>query len=339
MTMSPVYSSADHTVCVVGAGAVGSFFGAMLHQAGHRVVLVARPDHVQAIQAHGLELVMASGDTKVLSIPATTDLQAVRSASVVLLCVKSYDTEKLMAEVAPWLQDDAVILSMQNGVDNPACITHALQAAGRTDVLVVPTAVYVAAAMPGSGKVTHHGRGDLVIGPLQSLQATQALDPRLQGVQALFAAAQVPVTISSSVMAELWGKLVVNCAYNAASALSQKPYGQIVAIPEMLELLDTVVQEVVAVAQAEGHDITLMAARQATTRIGQTMAGQRSSTAQDIARSKPTEIDYLNGTVVRRGRALGIPVPANQALYALMKLIEAPPRSSSVSSSSMAASS
>src|SRR6185295_16129845 len=117
-------------------------------------------------------------------------------------------------------------------------------------------------------------------------------------------------------------KLVVNCAYNAMSAITQLPYGKMIEGPGVREVMRDVVEETLAVASASGIKMaTDMLAR--TCRIAEAMPAQFSSTAQDLARGKPTEIDHLNGYVVRRGEALGIATPANRALYALVKLLEA----------------
>lgn len=311
-------------VAVVGAGAVGSFFGGLLAKAGYAVTLIGREAHVRAVTGQGLRITMADGHEHLLTdIQASVDPSHISGARLVLLTVKSYDTELVAEQIAPFLHPQAVVLSMQNGVDNPERLQRVLEARGLNGVLVVPTAVYVATALSEPGHVTHHGRGELVIGPLQAGESGEpSAVERLSEVQSAFAKAGVVVEISESVMAELWGKLVVNCAYNAVSALSQMPYGQIVAVPAMRDLMDAAVREVVAVAQADGIGLTLKAARAATEKIGQTMAGQRSSTAQDVARAKPTEIEHLNGLIVRRGQALGIATPANLALYALIKLLE-----------------
>jgi len=140
---------------------------------------------------------------------------------------------------------------------------------------------------------------------------------------ARFAAAEVPVTLSPDVMAELWRKLMVNCAYNAVSGLAQLPYGAMAAVPAVLELQRAVVREVVAVARAEGVALDLDASLQTMAQLAAAMPAQRSSTAQDMARGKPSEIDHLNGTVLRRGAAHGVATPVNQALHALVKLVEA----------------
>jgi len=177
--------------------------------------------------------------------------------------------------------------------------------------------------MPEPGLVVHHGRGDLVIGPIDARAAQDAaLAQRLQALVDLFASAQVPVRISADVMAELWSKLMVNCAYNAISGIAQAAYGKLAALGEVRELQETVVREVVALARAEGVNLPLEPALEAMRKIAGAMPAQLSSTAQDMARGKPSEIDHLNGFVARRGAALGVATPANQALYALVRLIE-----------------
>ena len=309
-------TSSFRSIAVLGAGAVGGFFGAMLARAGHPVTLIARQAHAQAIERDGLRLQMA-GRIEAIRVPARTDIAAVAGADLVLFCVKSTNTELAAREMAPHLADDALVLSLQNGVENAATIARHVRQ------VVVPAVVYVATAMPEPGLVAHHGRGDLVIGPIDAKAAQDAaLAQRLQALVDLFASAQVPVRISADVMAELWSKLMVNCAYNAISGIAQAAYGKLAALAEVRELQETVVREVVALAEAEGVDLPLEPALDAMRKIAGAMPAQLSSTAQDMARGKPSEIDHLNGFVARRGAALGVATPANQALHALVRLIE-----------------
>ncbi len=303
-------------IAVVGAGAVGGFFGAMLAKAGHRVTLIGRAAHVQAIERDGLQL-HKGGQVEAVRLGASSDLAAVQGADLVLFCVKSTDTAVAARQMAPHLAPDAVVLSLQNGVDNPPVIAQQVPAH-----TVVPTVVYVATAMPEPGVVKHFGRGDLVIGPLNAAAADVAGRARLQAVADLFAGAGVPVRVSPTVMVELWSKLMVNCAYNAISGLAQLPYGRMAALPEVKAVMRTVVHEVVAVAQAEGVDLPLQASLDAMEGIAGAMPAQLSSTAQDMARGKASEIDHLNGYVARRGAELGIATPVNQTLHALVKLVE-----------------
>ena len=300
-------------IAVVGAGAVGSFFGAMLARAGHAVTLIGRPAHVQAIVRDGLSLEMA-GRVEQVRLGASSELAAVRGADLVLFCVKSTDTDTVAAELAPLLEPDALLLSLQNGVDNAGRIRH------HVAQHVIPAVVYVATAMPVPGRVAHYGRGDLVVGAVGP--GSDAMQRALQDLVALFASAGVPVRVSADVMAELWSKLLVNCAFNAISGLAQLPYARLVALEPVRSTQRAVVQELIAVAAADGVQLDLQASLDAVERIAAAMPAQLSSTAQDMARHKPSEIDHLNGFVAARGQALGLPTPVNQALHALVKLVE-----------------
>ena len=301
-------------MAVLGAGAVGCFFGGMLARAGHDVTLIGRPVHVDAFKATGLHFEGLKFDEHV-PVKASTDAGAVRGARLILFCVKSTDTEDAAAQMAPFLDAGALVVNLQNGVDN----TERIQA--RIAQPVIPAVVYVATEMAGPGHLKHHGRGDLVIGDLGGKVPADAL----MRVQQWFETAGVPVAVSDNVAGELWAKLVVNCAYNALSAITQLPYGKMIEGPGIRDVMRDVVEETLAVARASG---VVMAPDllDRTYRIAETMPTQFSSTAQDLARGKPTEIEHLNGFVVRRGAALGVPTPANRALYALVRLLESKPR-------------
>jgi 2-dehydropantoate 2-reductase len=213
--------------------------------------------------------------------------------------------------MAPFLDAGALVVNLQNGVDN----TERIQA--RIAQPVIPAVVYVATEMAGPGHLKHHGRGDLVIGELGGKVPAGALAQ----VQRWFQAAGVPVVVSANVAGELWAKLVVNCAYNALSAISQLPYGKMIEGPGIRDVMRDVVEETLAVARASGVAMAPDMLER-TYRIAEAMPTQFSSTAQDLARGRPTEIEHLNGFVARRGAALGVPTPANRALYALVRLLE-----------------
>ena len=290
---------------VMGAGAVGCYYGGMLARAGHAVTLIARPQHVQAIQRDGLRMETRSFDEHV-KVGASADAAAVEDADVVLFCVKSADTEPAGAQIKPCLKPGALVLCLQNGVDNADRLRTVLPPQQVSAVVV-----YVGCEMAGPGHLKHHGRGELVIEP----------SPIADALAQALAAAGVPTQVSPNVRGALWAKLILNCAHNAISAISQLPYGKTAQGVGIREVMRDVVEECVAVAQAEG--VQLPGDPHASVQnIIDTMPGQYSSTAQDLARGKKTEIDYLNGLVVRRGQALGIATPANRALWALVKLIE-----------------
>jgi 2-dehydropantoate 2-reductase len=303
-------------VAVMGAGAVGCFYGAMLARAGHAVTLIGRPALVQAIERDGLKLEMA-GTAHTVQVGASRDVGAVQGADLVLCCVKSTDTEAAARQMAPHLGAQALLMSLQNGVDNAEVLAR------HVHCRVVPAVVYVAVAMAGSGHVRHFGRGDLAIGALPGGVASSVGEwPTLQAVVDLFASAMVPVRIVADVAVELWAKLLVNCAYNAISGLAQMPYARLAAQPGIVAVQRDIVREVIAVAAASGVALSEAASLEAVAKIAAGMPEQLSSTAQDMARRKPSEIDHLNGTVARRGAELGVPTPVNRALHALVKLVE-----------------
>lgn len=291
-------------VAVMGAGAVGCYYGGMLARAGHEVVLIARPQHVEAITRDGLRLETQTFDERV-QLAASTEASAVQGAKLVLFCVKSTDTESAAALLKPHLERDALVLSLQNGVENAERLREYVPQE------VAAAVVYVASEMAGPGHMKHHGRGELVIEPSSTSEE----------VAHAFVAAGVPTDISDNVRGALWVKLVLNCTYNALSALSQLPYGRIVKGEGVTRVMRDIVDECTAVARAEG--VTLPGdVDAAVRRIAETMPNQFSSTAQDVMRGKRSEIDHLNGLIVRRGDALGVATPANRMLHVLVKLVE-----------------
>ena len=302
-------------IAVMGAGAVGSYYGAVLARAGANVTIVGRAQYVEAIVRNGLVLETAGG-TESISVSATVDPAAVRDARWILFCVKSIDTEAAARAIAPHLMRNAVVLSLQNGVDNVERMRPHI------DNIVIPAVVYVAAAISAPGCVRHSGRGDLIIGQLQQPAARNDVRSELEDIAARFGTAGIPVRISDNVEGELWAKLVMNCAYNAISALVPMNYGRLLATPEARRIMRDVVGEIQKVADAKRIRIPVENLVETVYRLADTMPMATSSTAQDIARGKRTEIDHLNGYIARQGELLGIPTAVNRTLHALVKLLE-----------------
>jgi 2-dehydropantoate 2-reductase len=303
-------------IVVFGAGAVGCHYGAKLALAGAPVTLIGRGPHVEAVRERGLWF-DSGGTRRVVRLAADTSPGPVGAADLVLLCVKSSDTAEAAREIAARLRPGATVVSMQNGVDN---VDRAREAAPGLDPLAA--VVYVGASMGGPGHVVHAGRGELVLGAIPG--GPGAPDPaRVAAVASVFERAGVPCPVSDDVRAALWTKLVMNATFNALSALTRGRYGPLVADAGVAETARVVIDECVAVARADGVAIadgaTLHAAALA---LGAAMATATSSTEQDLARGRPTEIDSLNGYVVARGDARGVPVPMNRALHAMVRLLE-----------------
>jgi 2-dehydropantoate 2-reductase len=291
-------------VAVIGAGAVGCYYGGLLLRAGHDVTFIGRQPHVDAINAHGLLL-----DTEVfrghLPAKAATDASSLGSPDLVLFCVKSADTEQAGRSLAGRLRPETSVLSLQNGVDNPQRLGAGI---GHT---VIPAVVYVGSEMAGPGHVRHQGGGALVIG---ASAASEALAQTLH-------AAGIQATVTGDIETTQWTKLITNCAFNALSAVASISYGPMLKVGGARNVIASAIDEAAAVARACGVAIPQDLAAEIL-KIPAAMPNQKSSTAQDLARGKPSEIDFLNGYVVRKGAELGIPTPTNHALQVMVKLAE-----------------
>ena len=203
------------------------------------------------------------------------------------------------------MRPETVVLSLQNGVDN------APRLAAVTGHAVIPVVVYVGSEMAGPGHVLHRGGGDLAIGA----------SPGSEKLAQLLRAAGIGVTISDDIDVTLWSKLVINCAFNALSAVAAISYGPMLEVEGTRDVVNSAVREAIAVARASGVALPENLIGHIMN-IPANMPNQKSSTAQDLARAKPSEIDFLNGYVVRKGAELGVPTPTNQALQVMVKLAE-----------------
>ena len=298
-------------VVVVGPGGVGAYFGGMLARAGAPVTMLGRPGgqntHLAAMARHGLRLESLTFDERV-SVETATSADVVTAADLVLFCVKTPDTDEAARTIAPHVSDRAVVVDLQNGIDNPERMRHA-----GIDPLVA--VVYVAAAVETPGAVTHRGRGDLVIGH-------RSRTSEVERVAAWFARAGVPCQISENVERELWAKLILNSMANAVSALTGASYGALAAFEPTWRVAFDVAREGVAVARAAGHEFDQQTMVQRGLEVCRAVGTATSSTQQDIARGRLTEIDAFNGFIARRGTELEIETPINRVLWALVKLRE-----------------
>lgn len=302
-------------VAVFGAGAVGCYFGGMLARAGAPVTLIGRPAHVEAISREGLFIESIHFQEHV-RVEATTDVSAVREANIVLFCVKTLDNESAARAIAPHLAPGAVVVSLQNGVDN----VERIHAASGIEAL--PSVVYVAAAMAGPGHIKHSGRGQLVFGVLRSSANPADQREQVERLADLFPRAGVPCRISENLEGDLWAKLILNCAGNSVTAVARASYGQVAANELTQKVMAAAAEEGIAVARAAGIELPKMDLVATGLKFAADLGDATSSTAQDILRGKRTEIDSLNGYIVRRSAELGVPTPVNSTLYALVRLLE-----------------
>jgi 2-dehydropantoate 2-reductase len=291
-------------VAVIGAGAVGCYYGGQLLRAGHQVMFIGRQPHVDAINAHGLLLETQAFEGR-LPAKAAIDSSSLAQPDLVLFCVKSADTEAAGRSLAGKLHPRTPILSLQNGVDNPQRLRKVICNP------IIPAVVYVGSEMAGPGHVKHHGGGKLVIGP----------SPESEAMAQTMNAAAIETTIADDIERTQWIKLTTNCAFNALSAVAGISYGPMLGVEGTKDVVASTIKECVMVAHACGLSMPEDLAEQIL-KMPAAMPNQMSSTAQDLARGKPSEIDFLNGYVVHKGAELGIPTPTNHALHVMVKLAE-----------------
>jgi 2-dehydropantoate 2-reductase len=285
----------------------------MLARAHHDVTFIARPQRVEALNASGLEM-DCKAFHEIVRVKASSDFSTLKDADLVLLSVKSLDTERTLAEVKSVLPSKAVILSLQNGVANIDIASKMIANP------VYAAVVYVAAGMIGQSTMKHHGRGELLVGSLGT--ASPADDQNLSEICKLFEGAGVPCSIAPQIKRDMWLKFLVNCSFNAISGIGQISYGEMVKSPGIVKLIEEITKEFLAIAALENVRISMSEALAANDSIATTMVTQVSSTAQDLAKGKKTEIDFLNGYIVELGNRYGVPTPYNQSVHALVKMME-----------------
>jgi 2-dehydropantoate 2-reductase len=287
----------------------------MLARAGVSVTLIARPAHADAIRRDGLYLDTVSFQERV-TVEATDSPAGVEGADIILFCPKTLDTEEAAKSIAPYVAPGAIVVSLQNGVDNAERIEAS------SGIGALPAVVYIAVAMPGPGHIKHSGRGELVLGESQARGGIRSAEGRAERVAALFASAGVPCKVSENIETDLWTKFILNCAGNAVTAITQLSYGAAGSSVWGREIITHLIDETIALANALNVRLPEVNFVEMGLKFIQSIGDATSSTAQDLARRKPTEIYSLNGYVVRRGNELGIPVPINRTVHALVKMLE-----------------
>jgi 2-dehydropantoate 2-reductase len=299
-------------VVVIGAGAMGCVFGAALARSGAEVTLFdLRADHVAALRRDGLLLSGALGEQG-LRLEATDDPAALPRADLAVVLVDSNATADAAALAARVLVPDGAALTLQNGIGNVEALAAAL-GPGR----VVAGSTYNSAAVLGPGRVLHSNRGETVIG-MPDGPAT----PRVAEIAGRLTAAGLPTRVSAGVMGEIWSKFLLNCAANPVCAVTGLRPGEVLRTPAASRLLDAILDECLAVVAAKG--ITLPEADPRASVLDHCwIRYNKPSMLQHVEQGRRTEIDALNGALVREATALGVPAPFNTAIVLAVKAIEA----------------
>ena len=300
-------------ITIVGAGAMGSLFGALLAESGANVWLVdVWREHVQAVNEKGLT-VESADRTRTAVLKATTDPSVVPESQLVIVFVKSTQTAAAAATAALLAGTAGSVLTLQNGMGNAESLAAEIDPAR----IVVGTTSH-GATLLGPGRIRHAGSGPTVIGPWSPNGPGKQLAER---IAATLSAASVDTEVVEHVLPVLWGKLIVNVGINAITALTGIKNGEILDLEETVGMSRAAVREAVNVAEA--HKITVREdAASHVIEVARATAPNRSSMGQDVDRKRATEIDAINGYVVREAERVGEPAPVNRTLTALIKTLQ-----------------
>lgn len=296
-------------IAVVGAGAMGSIFGARFAQGGHETVLVdvAAP-LVEQINASGVTIVRGDDETTT-PVAATTDPASVGPVDLVVFFVKCYHTQSAAEGARPLVGPDTVVASLQNGWGNGDVLASVFP-----PERVVLGVTYNSGLVQGPGRIVHPADQPTLVGPF----VDDAGDGAAQLAEVL-AGSGFEASVASPVRPEIWKKLILNAATLPTSALTGMNAGALTAHAAMKELVSEVAREAVAVAQAQGYAIDADERVGAIHALLEKAGPTRASMLQDFEAGRQTEIDVINGAIVRAGDEHGVPVPLNRAFVQLVK--------------------
>ncbi len=305
-------------ILVFGAGAVGSLLGGLLARMGHDVALLGRAPHVDAVEKNGLHISGLWGEYRIRTFDvyhAVSEIPPEKSAfDLILLTVKSFDTAAAADLARPLVGEETTLLSFQNGLGNIEAIAARIPA----DRFLVGRIITGVELEPGAVRVTVSA-DDLVIGSLPGPAPRRSAEEAAR----TFRLARIPARAVPNILAHVWLKAVYNCALNGLCSAREIPYGRILETEEGRKTLEAVVRECYAVAAKQGVPLDPPAAdgyyRLLVDKLIPATAAHYPSMLRDIQRGRRTEIDALNGAVVRMGVELGIPTPANREIATLIR--------------------
>lgn len=297
-------------VLVIGAGAVGGYFGALLCRSGIDVTFLVRPKSDQAIARDGLQIKSVNGDFTVHP-PLIQSVSQIDSVDLIILAVKAYDLPSLLKEIAPLVERGATLLTLQNGVDSEERILSYF----KRDCLVAGVA-YITSRLAAPGLIEHYRRGIISLGELSGEKSDRAAQ-----IHQLLSNAGITAYLTGQIMKAKWEKLCWNATFNPLSVILDHPISLILDSAPLLEIVRQGIIEIIAVAAAEGIALKTNIIEETITTSGQ-FREYHTSMYEDFKNGKPTEIEHLNGDLIRRGEKKGIPVPTHRALYGLVKGLE-----------------
>lgn len=302
-------------ICVVGPGAIGCLFASLLHRGGANVTLLDKDlERARFISERGVTVTRIGG-RRTVKIPVTADAASVGHCDLVLIAVKSYDTESSVRSALPLLGKKTLFLTLQNGLGNAEKIASIV---GKRNVLASITAQ--GANLVSPGRVVHAGVGETFVGELSG-----KLSSRAKAVASLFSSCRIPAKACEKIECLIWGKLVINAGINPLTVILNCRNGELLKRRESRELLHLLVGEAASVARKKGICLPYRSASAQAEKVASLTGENISSMLQDIRRGKHTEIDYINGAIVREGKKCSFPTPFNKFALLLVKALEKKP--------------
>lgn len=299
-------------ILIMGAGAVGAYYGARLQASGEDVVFCARGEQLRALKQQGLEIKSVQSDLK-LRVKATERPADFASYDLILFAVKSYDTDAAAKQLEGCLAADGTIMTIQNGVENEEVLCKYFP---RDAVMGGNSRIGAEVVAPG--KVLHTALGRIEFGQLDGRES-----PRAQHIAEIFRRAGIFGELTTDLKTIRWHKLMGNNSTNSVGTLSRSTLGQMLSDPDGYALVRTLMIETVIVGRAEGANMSedVDPYLQALVKNPQIMT-MKPSTLQDLEKGKRLEYDGICGAVLRAARRHGIKVPATETVYTLLKLLD-----------------
>ncbi|MBX3010951.1 MAG: 2-dehydropantoate 2-reductase [Caldilineaceae bacterium] len=297
-----------------GAGATGAVIGAPLAQHGVAVTLLdCNADAVDAINRQGLQITPKAGATTVIPVRATCDPTTVGPVDLLVVLVKCYQTVVAVRQALPLIGPQTVVLSLQNGWGNADALASVVDPAQ-----VLAGVTYHSATTVAPGQVRHTGQGETLLG-----EPAGGISPRVQQIVALFNHAGLLTVGSADIRTTIWEKLALNCAVLPTAALLRFQTHWLGEQAEARALMQALLQETIAVAQAQQIPLHFEERWAAILSLTQRAIGAKPSMLQDVEARRQTEIAVINGAVVAAGQRLGIATPHNQTVYWMVRALEA----------------
>jgi 2-dehydropantoate 2-reductase len=298
---------------ILGSGAVGGYYGAQLARAGHDITFIARGPHLDAIRAHGLRVKSPALGDFLVHAPAESDTARVGPVDVVVLAVKAYDNTAALPLITPMLGPSTFVLTLQNGLESAGEVARTIG-----EDRVIGGTTYIATALAAPGVIEHTGVHRRIVfgevfGPLPRLSA------RVRTLQEALAGADIQAEAVDDGRVPIWEKFIFLAALSGFTGASRLPIGPLWADPCIRTQFLAACREVERVARAEGVGIAGDVMDRVESYAASIPASMRSSLLIDLAAGKRIEVEALQGALVRRAAAAGVPVPIMSTLYALLK--------------------